>query len=259
MKRSQAGVFPEELLIHNNLQSGKTVKSIRFFAAKIGKKQISIRPFSGESIIVILSGTVNGAAGTEKFSDIGGRTSVFEGFASAIFIPAGYPIILSSNNGAEIALAVSTLKPKTKNLKPFVIQPSQNKSRIVGKGRYKRRVTDILQSNHNADYLLAGETVSLPGMWSSYPPHKHDTSLQGRETIMEEIYFYRTEKPARFALQCIYSQSKSKCMMVYNNDVVSIPSGYHPVSAPPDSKLYYLWVLSGKHRRLLYSQDPGYA
>ena len=35
-----------------------------------------------------------------------------------------------------------------------------------------------------------------------------------------------------------------------------LPYGYHPVSAPPGYRVYYLWALSGDARKLVPSEDP---
>ena len=41
-------------------------------------------------------------------------------------------------------------------------------------------------------------------------------------------------------------------------DAVTIPWGYHPVSAMPGYGLYYLWFLSGEGRALMPNTDPDY-
>jgi len=44
-----------------------------------------------------------------------------------------------------------------------------------------------------------------------------------------------------------------------NNDIVTIPKGYHPVSVIPGYRIYYLWVLAGKKRVLKPNDDPSYS
>lgn len=77
---------------------------------------------------------------------------------------------------------------------------------------------------------------------------------------MEEIYYYRTELKNRFGLQCLYSPEHKMdfCFRVKNHDCLAIPFGFHPVSAPPDSRFYYLWMLSGNTRKLHYKTDPDF-
>ncbi len=37
-----------------------------------------------------------------------------------------------------------------------------------------------------------------------------------------------------------------------------LPYGYHPVSAPPGYKLYYLWAMAGAERKLALHEDPAH-
>ena len=39
------------------------------------------------------------------------------------------------------------------------------------------------------------ETFTPSGNWSTYPPHKHDTENPPVESQLEELYFYRFERP----------------------------------------------------------------
>ena len=42
----------------------------------------------------------------------------------------------------------------------------------------------------NADSIIACEVLTPAGNWSSYPPHKHDEEHEGRESELEEIYYF---------------------------------------------------------------------
>ena len=245
-------------LLHHFISPAQSLKSIDFFALKISKERTILEKRQGESFIVILSGQADFSLGSNVFKKIGQRETVFKGQAFGLFVPAGQEVLVDPLGSVKIAVAVCLLKPKNKKLEPFLIRPGENRLRKVGRGRYSRKVFDILSREHPADYLLVGETFSLPGMWSSYPPHKHDQSIAGKETSLEEIYFYQSENPERFGIQCLYSPDKKKdtCYRIGHNDAFAIPYGFHPVSAPPDSKFYYLWILAGKERELRVSEDP---
>ena len=41
-----------------------------------------------------------------------------------------------------------------------------------------------------------------------------------------------------------------------DGDAVLLPYGYHPVSAPPGYKLYYLWAMAGVERKIGLHEDP---
>jgi len=97
------------------------------------------------------------------------------------------------------------------------------------------------------------------GHWSSYPPHKHDSEQVG-ETQLEEIYYHRLSPPAGFAFQRVYTDDRTldETLSVEDRDVVLVPRGYHPVSAPHGFELYYLNVMAGPVRRWQVSNAPGY-
>ena len=118
------------------------------------------------------------------------------------------------------------------------------------------------------------EVYTPGGNWSSYPPHKHDihkTDQKGNvlEADLEEVYFYKLDRPEGFAFQRIYTDSESPLhragfpidavLLARNNDVVLVPEGYHPVSSPPGYTTYYLNVLAGSAQSLANSEDPSYS
>ena len=78
---------------------------------------------------------------------------------------------------------------------------------------------------------------------------------------MEEIYLYRLDPPQGFGLQRIYSpeSGRDEAVVVKDNLVVGLPSGYHPVAAAPGYRLYYLWLLAGESRQLIPYDDPDHA
>ena len=242
------------------INSKKSLRRIDLEVLKISQNPVKLSPLSGERFIVLLQGALEICLSGGKIFKLKNRTSVFTSKPSGFYLPENTEALLTSPQEAEIAVCISRIPGTTAHhQKPYIILPEDTSSRIVGKGRYKRKVTDILSKDRPAHFLLIGETLSQPGIWSSYPPHKHDKA-SSLETEMEEIYFYKVQNPRRFGIQCHYSPlfRTDKCYRIFNNNAFAIPSGYHPVSAPPDSSLYYLWILSGTKRNLLYAQDPSY-
>ncbi|HCF84309.1 MAG TPA: 5-deoxy-glucuronate isomerase, partial [Ktedonobacter sp.] len=121
--------------------------------------------------------------------------------------------------------------------------------------------------------LVVVEVYTPGGNWSSYPPHKHDvhkTNPTGNvlEADLEEVYFYKLDRPEGFAFQRIYTAPESPLqqagfpidavLLPRNNDVVLVPEGYHPVSSPPGYTTYYLNVLAGSAQSLANSEDARY-
>jgi 5-deoxy-glucuronate isomerase len=101
------------------------------------------------------------------------------------------------------------------------------------------------------------------GNWSSFPAHKHDTRQLDaktgdlKEACLEEVYFYKMEKPQGFAIQKVYTDDKSlnEVIEVSHNDLVLIPKGYHPVVAGHGYHVYYLNFLAGSDQSLKSTDD----
>jgi 5-deoxy-glucuronate isomerase len=104
---------------------------------------------------------------------------------------------------------------------------------------------------------MVGETFNPPGHWSSFPPHKHDG--RNGEPKLEEVYHYRIDPPQGFGYQTIYTNDgESITHQVRDRDTVLLPYGYHPVSAAPGYRLYYLWAMAGEQRELALYEDPAH-
>ena len=60
-----------------------------------------------------------------------------------------------------------------------------------------------------------------------------------------------------FAHQALYTAAGEHVThCVRHGDAVLLPYGYHPVSAPPGYRVYYLWALAGDQRILRPYEDP---
>jgi 5-deoxy-glucuronate isomerase len=206
-----------------------------------------------ETVIVILGGecTVKAQGSALSLS----RTDVFSGPASAVYVPAGTPMIVETDRGAELAWCAGIASPGGAVLR---VGQESVRCRIVGRDSYERRVCDIIDDAFPAQHLLVGETFNEAGKWSSFPPHRHDEDRLPQEADMEEVYFFKVDPPEGFGLQRLYSPEAGfdRAVVLVNHSVVEIAQGYHPVSAAPGCKLYYLWILWGEKRTLAPFDDP---
>jgi 5-deoxy-glucuronate isomerase len=153
------------------------------------------------------------------------------------------------------AVLVST--PASGGGEPVLVTPEQVTPQARGRDLYTREVHNILVTDTHAQRLMVGETFNPPGHWSSFPPHKHD----GRdgEPVLEEVYHFRLDPAHGFGHQMLYTaDGESVTHAVRDGDVVLLPYGYHPVSAPPGYRLYYLWAMAGAERRLALHEDPAH-
>jgi 5-deoxy-glucuronate isomerase len=105
------------------------------------------------------------------------------------------------------------------------------------------------------------EVYTPAGNWSSFPPHKHDVHTPPAEVDLEEIYYYRIDRPEGYAIQRVYSYDgkRDETITVRDGELVLIPDGYHPVVAAHGYNIYYLNALSGSARSLAASLDPNYS
>ena len=135
-----------------------------------------------------------------------------------------------------------------------VIEPRDVVEEERGAGANLRRVRTYLPSGP----IIAGETLNPAGLWSSYPPHKHDTDSE-TESRHEELYRYRFDPPGGFGLALRYDDEVTEPTVVRDGDISRITSGYHPVVAAPGYEMYYLWALAGDRHELRPALDPAHA
>jgi 5-deoxy-glucuronate isomerase len=212
---------------------------------------------SRELCLVILSGKWTILINGQEQEYVCERTSVFEEKAYALYIPSETRYELIAEKEGEVAFCESNAPKKGKLA---FITPSMVKERHIGGDTFQRTAFDILDENVEANSLLVGETISKPGHWSSYPPHKHDTDNPPHETALEELYYFLFKPKEGFGFQRVYTDDRSlnEVLLIEDRSIVLIPSGYHPVVASPGYSLYYLWVLAGKTRMLKPYFDPRY-
>ena len=211
-----------------------------------------------EACLVLLVGKADIAAGSARFTDIGGRTSVFEDAApAAVYAPAGADWSVTAHSDVELAVCTA---PGFGSGEPRLIDASRMSREVRGQGTNQRFVRNILPETEPADSLLVVEVITPGGHWSSYPPHKHDTATEAQETQLEETYYHRLDPPQGFAFQRVYTDDRSldETVCVQDGDVVMVPRGYHPVGAPHGYDLYYLNVMAGPKRAWIFRNDPAH-
>ena len=209
-----------------------------------------------EQCLVLLSGRATARAAKEDLGTIGARESPFTGKPFAVYVPPRTEVRLAAESYCELAVGSA---PAAGRFRPRVIRPEDIREEIRGAGTNTRYVYDILPESAEAESLLVVEVRTPGGHWSSYPPHKHD-SAAGGESQLEEIYYHRLSRPGGFAFQRVFTDDRAldETMAVEDRDLVLVPRGHHPVSAPHGFELYYLNVMAGPVRRWRIRYAPGY-
>lgn len=223
-----------------------------------------------ELALVVLSGIISLDSNAGRWRNVGERDSVFAGLPYAIYLPRRTAFTVTAQTDAEIALAWA---PTDQDHPARLIRPADVTVEIRGGDQATRQINNIIPPGFDCHRLVVVEVYTPGGNWSSYPPHKHDvhtTDADGRilEADLEEVYFYKFDRPEGYAYQRIYTDPESPLhragmpidvvIVAQQNDVVLIPEGYHPVASPPGYTTYYLNVLAGSAQSLANSEDPRY-
>lgn len=210
-----------------------------------------------ERIVVPLAGsfevTYDGAAGTGA-QGLEGRGSVFDGPTDVLYLGSGTEARITGAGRVAVAGAITAVvKPTTYTARQDV--PVE----LRGAGHASRQVHNFgTPAALDADRVIVCEVITPAGNWSSYPPHKHDTTVPGVEFDLEEIYYYEAavarglEAPPEadpFALHRTYASDDrpiDEFRQVRTGDIALVPYGWHgPAVAAPGYDMYYLNVMAG--------------
>jgi 5-deoxy-glucuronate isomerase len=108
-----------------------------------------------------------------------------------------------------------------------------------------RDLNIIIGENVRAGRILAGFTRSLPGNWTSWPPHEHSE-------LLEEVYVYFDMPAPAFGIQLVYTAPDQPefVRIVRDGDAVLMPAGYHPNVAAPGHPINFIWMMAA-HREVV--------
>ena len=218
---------------------------------------------AGEELcIVLLSGRCRVSwrtrAGDIGSGTLGPRSSVFEQYPHAAYLPPGARFTVTAEDASEVA---DCRAPATRALAPRIVGPEDCGYEIRGGGNATRQIIDILPPSFPAERLMICEVLTPAGNWSSYPPHKHDRDRPPVEADLEEIYYFRFRHPEGYGFHRLYTADgrRDVTMTVRDGDLVVVREGYHPFVTAYGHDAYYLNVLAGNRRSMAATDDPRYA
>ena len=217
-----------------------------------------------EAALVVLGGRCDVDSNRGQWPGLGRRPDVFSGMPYALYLPRRTRFTVTAlTEGLEVAhcwVATDQDHP------PQLVTPEQGNIEIRGGHGATRQINSILPPGFDCHRIVCVEVYTPGGNWSSYPPHKHDVHRQDEagnvlEADLEEVYYYKIDKPKGYAIQRVYSADRSldEVMVAHSDDIVLVPEGYHPVSAAYGYTCYYLNFLAGSAQSLANSDDPDYA
>ncbi len=219
---------------------------------------------SHELALVILGGTATVRSTRGEWAHIGERPDVFHGLPYALYLPRNTEFtVMAESETLDIAYGwCATDRDHPAQL----ITPDQVGVEIRGGGNATRQINDIIPPGFACHRLVVVEVYTPSGNWSSYPPHKHDVHREDEhgnvlEADLEEIYFYKIDKPEGYAYQRVYTDDGrlDELVMAQHDDVVLVPEGYHPVVSAHGYTTYYLNFLAGSAQSLANSDDPRFS
>ena len=221
-----------------------------------------------ELALINLSGVYSVESDRGDWRGIGGRENVFQSAAHALYLPRRTAFRVTAERPGEFAVAWT---PTNEDRQPWLIRPENVAVSVRGGDNVSRQINDLLPPGSPVHRLVLVEVYTPGGNWSSYPPHKHDIHLEADdgsliEADLEEVYFYKFDKPAGYAYQRVYTGESSPLqkagqpidalVKAEENCVVLVPEGYHPVTSAPGYTTYYLNVLAGSAQSLANQDDP---
>ncbi|RBW68108.1 5-deoxy-glucuronate isomerase [Bacillus taeanensis] len=209
-----------------------------------------------EVCLVLLSGKASVKTKQATIENIGKRMSVFEKIPPySVYVPSDDEYQVEALTDLELAVCSA---PGKGTYEARLIAPEDVGREDRGSGSMSRKIHNILPEQKPADSLLVVEVFTPEGNWSSYPPHKHDQDNLPQESYLEETYYHKVN-PAEngFVIQRVYTDDRSldETLVVKDSNVVLVPKGYHPVSAPPGYEVYYLNVMAGPTRTWKFHND----
>lgn len=213
---------------------------------------------SRELAIVVLGGVCSVTSSRGEWLGFGQRATVFDGLPYTLYLPIRTRFTVSTDGGCDLAFCYAKAEEE---YPARLVTPKHVGIEIRGGGNATRQINSMLPPEFLAHRLIVVEVYTPAGNWSSFPPHKHDVHNPPGEVDLEEIYYYRIQRPEGFAVQKVYTADRriDETLTVRDGELVLVPEGYHPVAAAHGYNVYYLNALAGSARSLAASDDPDYA
>lgn len=266
--------YKSPLLISSDLNSPEYMRVtperagwelLHFAARRLAQgQQWSHATGENELVLVMLGGTATIHSSRGQWGEIGRRPNVFAGMPYTLYLPRRTDFTVEALSG-ELDIAYGWCATDQDH-PTRLVTPDQVDIEIRGGGNATRQINNMIPPGFDCHRLVVVEVYTPSGNWSSYPPHKHDQHREDEhgkilEADLEEIYFYKLDKPGGYAYQRVYTSDGSldELVMAQQDDVVLVPRGYHPVVSAHGYTTYYLNFLAGSAQSLTNMDDPQYA
>jgi 5-deoxy-glucuronate isomerase len=249
--RGTANQQGRNIFIHpgNSSMRQVTYGRIRLSGAE---KKVSFANEGQETGLICLTGACEVLAGGERFTLMRD---------DALYVPKGFSITVETASVADLVECFAPVEGDypLQFISGEAVRKDEKLHFVSGSAGAHREINILLGSNIQAGRLVAGITRSVPGNWTSWPPHEH-------AKMLEEIYVFVDMPEPSFGLQLVYTDriSAADVEVVRDGDAVMLPEGYHPNVAIPGATLNFVWIMAA-HRELVDRKwgvvqvDPRYA
>jgi 5-deoxy-glucuronate isomerase len=165
------------------------------------------------------------------------------GLHDAIYVPRGSTVEVTSTGDVDVvecAAEVTGDYPLQIIRYADLAKDPKLKFRAGGDAT-SRDLNIVIGDNVHAGRLLVGFTRSVPGNWTSWPPHEHTDML-------EEVYVYFDMPAPAFGIQLVYTKPDAPEFvgLVRDGDAVLMPAGYHPNVAAPGHSINFIWMMAAR-------------
>lgn len=216
-----------------------------------------------ERVIVVLGGRCAAffPASCRIWHGLGARDDVFDGPATALYAPRGEAGLIVGEEGGVRLAVVSAVAAAEHDRNSYVVRPEEVRIEHRGRDSWSRVVHDVVGPDQPADRLIVGETFSIGGVWSGYPPHRHDRDDPPHEARLDEMFLIQVHPPSGFGVLLRSSEDgeRERAEVVRDGDIIRVAEGYHSFAAAGGHRFYYLWALAGDERVLRPRTDPRHA
>ena len=161
----------------------------------------------------------------------------------SIYIPRGSLVEVQSPTGVDLVECSSLVEgdyPLQVVRYPDVVRdPSLHFT--AGGEATTRELNILIGKNVKAGRIVAGFTRSMPGHWTSWPPHEH-------AALLEEMYVYFDMPAPAFGVQFVYDDAETPefAGIVRDGDAVVMPQGFHPNVSIPGHPIHFVWLMAAR-------------
>jgi 5-deoxy-glucuronate isomerase len=194
----------------------------------------------GLAWLVVEGGEGELVIGSET-AEVGGREDVFDGPGWSAVLPPGTLFAVRGHLRYSIVARAWEAEAELR-----IQPPDEVEVELRGHGPDEREVRTYL----GAGPLICGESLTQPGRWSSWPPHRHE---------QEEVALFRFDEPHGFGVQLLETgEGGRRSDVVTDGDARRIRAGFHAAVAAPGTRMCALWALAGTSSTFSPEPDPAF-